>query len=285
LRVIELLKLVAAGDLNGLPLGEREGTTGVEGQNVSLEVALGAPVPTQQMTPFYRWLSRDKRAAMTIRPNGLVVETTNYGQYEQLQALLALALSARVPSAEGIGRELGSEWRNGWKHHEPATGKVYHYPPIDENRVSTISTRYLSEDERVRIADRLRAGASTRGIASELGRSPSTVSGEVRRNSGVTGKYLPFHAHKPARNRRARDRPGKIAASPRLCAEIHALLMKRWSPAQICQQLRCQYPTDPRMHVVHETIYRDLCDSRGGALPRELCRLLPPNATGAQHPV
>ena len=173
----------------------------------------------------------------------------------------------------GIRRELGSKWRNGWKHQEPATGKVRFYPPIHEIRVSTVSTRYLSEDERVRIADRLRVGASIRGIASELGRSPSTVSREVRRNSGVTGKYLPFHAHKLARNRRARERPGKIAGNPRLRAEIHALLMKRWSPAQICQQLRRQYPTDSSMHVVHETIYRDLYDYRGGALPRELCRL------------
>jgi IS30 family transposase len=50
--------------------------------------------------------------------------------------------------------------------------------------------------------------------------------------------------------------------------------MKRWSPAQICEQLRRQYPADPSMHLVHETIYRDLYDYRGGALPRDLCRML-----------
>lgn len=174
----------------------------------------------------------------------------------------------------GIRRKLSNNWRNGWKSRDPATGKVRFYPPIDEVRVSTISPRYLSEDERVRIADLLKTGATIRRIAAELGRSPSTISREVRRNSGNTGRYLPFHAHKLARNRRARDRPGKIAANPRLRAEIHALLQRRWSPAQICEHLHSEYPHDSTMHLVHETIYRDLYDVRGGALPRDLCRLL-----------
>jgi len=42
-------------------------------------------------------------------------------------------------------------------------------------------SRYLSEDERIHIADRLREKASLRAVAAELGRSPSTVSREVRR--------------------------------------------------------------------------------------------------------
>jgi IS30 family transposase len=174
----------------------------------------------------------------------------------------------------GIRRKLGNNWRNGWKSRDPATGKVYYYPPIDEIRVSTISERYLSEDERMKIADLRRAGSTIRSIAAELDRSPSTISRELRRNCGATGNYLPFHAHKLARNRRARDRPSKIAANPRLRREIHELLTQRWSPAQICEQLRRQYPDDPSMHLVHETIYRDLYNFRGGALPRELCRLL-----------
>nr|WP_236609571.1 IS30 family transposase [Leifsonia xyli] len=88
------------------------------------------------------------------------------------------------------------------------------------------------------------------------------------------GKYRPFHAHRLARSRRARDRPGKIASNPRLQQEIRGLLKKYWSPVQICQHLRQQHPDDPSMRVVHETIYRDLYDYRGGALPRELCRML-----------
>ncbi len=49
-------------------------------------------------------------------------------------------------------------------------------------RKAEISPRYLSEDERVRIADLQRRGLSVRAIAVEVGRSPSTVSRELRRN-------------------------------------------------------------------------------------------------------
>lgn len=174
----------------------------------------------------------------------------------------------------GIRRKLGNNWRNGWKNRDPVTGKVYHYSPIDEVRVSTVSERYLSEDERVKIADLLKTGASIRAIAAAIGRAPSTVSRELKRNGGSSGGYRPFHAHKLARNRRARDRPGKIAANPRLREAIRTLLTQLWSPAQICRELRRLHPADPTMQVVHETIYRDLYDFRGGALPRELCRML-----------
>jgi len=41
--------------------------------------------------------------------------------------------------------------------------------------------RYPTEDERIHIADRFREKATVRAIAAELGRSPSTVSREIRR--------------------------------------------------------------------------------------------------------
>jgi transposase, IS30 family len=43
-------------------------------------------------------------------------------------------------------------------------------------------SRYLREANRIRIADRLREKAAVRTIAAELGRSPSTVSREIRRS-------------------------------------------------------------------------------------------------------
>ncbi len=47
-------------------------------------------------------------------------------------------------------------------------------------RTREISPRYLSEDERVRIADLQRHGRSVRAIAAELGHSPATTSRELR---------------------------------------------------------------------------------------------------------
>ena len=64
-----------------------------------------------------------------------------------------------------------------------------------------VSPRYLSEDERVQIADLRQGGAGVRAIAERLGRSPSTVSRELRRNRDPgSGRYRPFTAHKAGRS-------------------------------------------------------------------------------------
>lgn len=55
--------------------------------------------------------------------------------------------------------------------------------------------RYLRETDRIHIADRLREKATVRAIAAELGRSPSTISREIRRNRHpVNGQYRPHAA-------------------------------------------------------------------------------------------
>lgn len=173
----------------------------------------------------------------------------------------------------GVNRKTGSRWRNGRVAMQP-DGTVRHYAPVVDVIVPTISPRFLSEDERVRIADLHRAGMSLRMIATNLNRSPSTISREVRRNASANNIYRPFHAHKLARIRRARTRHSKIACNPALRDEIRALLMKRWSPALIAQHLRTVHPEDASRRVVHESIYRDLYDYRGGALKKEFCRML-----------
>ncbi|MHA7142954.1 helix-turn-helix domain-containing protein [Arthrobacter sp. Sr33] len=53
---------------------------------------------------------------------------------------------------------------------------VTKYPPISRRKPSVISVRFLSETERIIIADLLHSRRSVRAIAMELGRSPSTVS-------------------------------------------------------------------------------------------------------------
>lgn len=78
-------------------------------------------------------------------------------------------------------------------------------------------SRYLGEDERIHIADQPPEKATVRAITAELGRSPSTVSREIRRNRHpVSGDYRPHAAHRRARARRPRARNGKIATNLRL---------------------------------------------------------------------
>lgn len=125
----------------------------------------------------------------------------------------------------GIDRKTGSKWRNGRRERDPRTEVVRQYAPIVEVRAEpVISPRFLSEEERVQLADLRKAGHTIRAIAAVLGRAPSTISRELRRNSGRTGVYRPFHAQKLARVRRSRVRPGKIAANPVLRQRIEELI-------------------------------------------------------------
>lgn len=83
----------------------------------------------------------------------------------------------------GIDRRTGMRWRNGWR----ASGRHKGSPPVKRPGMPESPSRYLREADRIHIADRLRENASIRTIAKELGRSPSTVSREIRRN-GTPGR-------------------------------------------------------------------------------------------------
>jgi len=136
-------------------------------------------------------------------------------------------------------------------------------------------SRYPGEDERIHIADRLREKATVRAIAAELGRSPSTISREIRRNRHpVNGQYRPHAAHARARARRPRPKGGKIAACLPLRDTIQSWLGLKWSPEQISRSLRLHFPDQPEMHVSHETIYQALYVQGRGELRRELTKAL-----------
>lgn len=174
----------------------------------------------------------------------------------------------------GIDRRTGMRWRNGWR----ASGRHKGSPPVKRPGMPEGLSRYLREADRIHIADRLREKASIRTIAKELGRSPSTVSREIRRN-GTPGRggrlhYRPHAAQFRADARRPRPKPGKIGQSPELQEFIQQHLSMRWSPEQIVQQLRRNFPDRAEMNVVHETIYQALYVQGRGELRRELTRAL-----------
>jgi IS30 family transposase len=171
----------------------------------------------------------------------------------------------------GVDARTGRKWRNG----RSADRRQKAAPPINEVVPPCGPSRYLREDERIHIADRLREKATVRAIAAELGRSPSTISREIRRNRHpVNGQYRPHAAQARADARRPRPKPGKIGQNPELRDFIQDRLHLRWSPEQICQALRAQFPQRPEMHVVHETVYQALYVQGRGELRRELTRAL-----------
>ncbi|MFF1797474.1 IS30 family transposase, partial [Kitasatospora sp. NPDC058263] len=140
------------------------------------------------------------------------------------------------------------------------------------------ASRYLREDERIYIADRLREKATVRAVSAELGRSPSTISREIRRNRTESARgqwhYRPHAAQARADARRPRPKPRKITENPELRAVVQAMLDERWSPEQICHALRRQFPDRPEMHVVHETVYQAIYVQGRGQLRRELADAL-----------
>ena len=127
----------------------------------------------------------------------------------------------------------------------------------------------------MRIADLHRLGWSKRAIARKLGRDPSTISRELRRNADpTTGSYRPFTAHRRALGRRPRPRPAKLAADIELRTMVQQLLDRRWSPEQIGHELRTRFPDQPERHLVPETIYQAIYVQGRGGLRRELHRAL-----------
>ena len=119
----------------------------------------------------------------------------------------------------GVSRTAANNWARGYKTYR--RGQLIGFvPALDRLAVRQISERYLSQDERIEIADRRRVGLSTRKIADKIGRSPSTVSRELRRNGRCDGAYRPFEAHRRAvlrraRTHRRRDREEPAAAQAR----------------------------------------------------------------------
>jgi IS30 family transposase len=142
---------------------------------------------------------------------------------------------------------------------------VVNRPPARE-----ISPRYLSEDERVRVADLRRSGLTVRGIAEALGRSPSTISRELRRNRDPDrGQYRPFTAQRLAEARRPRPGRGKLINDAVLREFVAKRLAQRWSPEQICHALIEEFPDQPERHLVPETIYQAVYRPELGGLARE----------------
>ena len=134
------------------------------------------------------------------------------------------------------------------------------------------SEQCLAMAEREEISRGLSAGLSFRRIAKQLGRAPSTVSREVRRNGGRS-RYRATLADKAAWRRARRPKLCKLSKRRRLRTVVERKLRRRWSPQQISAWLKRRYD-QPSMNVSHETIYRTLFIQARGALKKDLTAYL-----------
>jgi IS30 family transposase len=136
---------------------------------------------------------------------------------------------------------------------------------------SEYDPRYLDREERHELARLRDAGCSIREIGRRMGRSPSTISRELRRNLDPRTKhYFPERAHRLAWERQRRAKRSKIASDPDLKKAVQELLDKRLSPDQVSGRLRVLYPDNQQMRISHESIYRSIYIYPRGEMAREL---------------
>lgn len=171
------------------------------------------------------------------------------------------------------------------------------------------SGRYLSFVEREEIAVLRARGCGVRAIARQLGRAPSTVSRELRRNAATRSGNLEYRATAAqwhAARRAKRPKVGKLTANEKLRQYVQDRLggliatpdgevivgpqvrwtgrrrgrrqdrrwAVAWSPEQIANRLPVDFPDDESMRISHEAIYQALYVQGRGALRRELTRCL-----------
>lgn len=175
--------------------------------------------------------------------------------------------------------------------------------------LSESSGRYLSMTEREEIALLRAEHLGVREVARRLGRSPSTISREVRRNAATRSGVIRYRAttaqwHADQRARRPKtaklvtnavlheyvqDRlsgvvkaaDGTAVAGPQVPwkGRRHGRRKARrwatsWSPEQIANRLPVDFPDDASMRISHEAIYQALYVQGRGALRRELTACL-----------
>ena len=127
----------------------------------------------------------------------------------------------------------------------------------------------LTLAEREEISRAVVAGHSMRSIAVQLGRAPSSISREIKRNGGQEC-YRASQAEESAWDRGRRPKTCKLAQNRALARIVAGKLQRRWSPQQVAGWLKRTYPDDTSRQVSPETIYRSLFIQARGALKKEL---------------
>jgi IS30 family transposase len=131
----------------------------------------------------------------------------------------------------------------------------------------------LTLSEREEISRGVASQESLRSIAYRLGRAPSTISREIKRNNGDQD-YRATQADQAAWSRAKRPKRCKLDGNHLLIKAISSKLQLNWSPQQIAGWLKREFPTEEHNQVSHETIYRSLYVQTRGVLKKELIQYL-----------
>jgi IS30 family transposase len=184
----------------------------------------------------------------------------------------------RIHYTESQKALMWERWQKGDTLHQIAQLFDRHHPSIARILGETGGIRpaprrrsrlALTSAEREEISRAVVAGHSMRSIAALLGRAPSTVSREIKRNGGQES-YRASRADQSAWDRGRRPKTCKLAQNRALAHIVAGKLQLQWSPEQIAGWLKQTYPDDTSCQVSPETIYRSLFIQARGALKKEL---------------
>ena len=216
---------------------------------------------------------------------------------QRFWAAIGRGLSSEDAAVEaGVSQPVGTRWFREAGGMQPITQ-------------GPLSGRFLSFAEREEIAILRARGCGVRQIARSTDRSPSTISRELRRNAATRGGSLEYRATTAqwhADRRAGRPKTARLAANDALRGYVQDRLAgaitrpdgeavpgpdvrwigrrhgrradrrwaASWSPEQIANRLRADFPDDESMRVSHEAIYQALYVQGRGALRRELTACL-----------
>jgi IS30 family transposase len=205
--------------------------------------------------------------------------------------------TAEASAGVGVSVPVGTRW---FRH---AGGM----PPLS---LADPTGRFLYFAGREEIALLRAQGTGVRAIARQLGRDPATISRELRRNAATRGgkqEYRALVAQWKAQQAAKRPKSAKLANNEQLRDYVQERLagcVRRpdgtavtgpktaawkglnkphrndrrwttaWSPEQISNRLKVDFPDDGAMRVSHEAIYQALYIEGRGALKRELVACL-----------
>ena len=133
----------------------------------------------------------------------------------------------------------------------------------------------ITDDEREEISRGLAQKNSIRQIAKALGRSPSSIMREIQRNRGKTG-YRALSASRKAKQKASTRKIGKskIAKLKPLREYVMDKLQQEWSPQEISERMKMEYPLSMEMRISHEAIYRYIYVLPRGELKQTLIKAL-----------
>ena len=160
----------------------------------------------------------------------------------------------------GINRKTGNRWRYGRRVRNSA-GALVIYAPVKITESRPRSPRYLSEQERIQIADLLAARMRVRGIAGSWGvrrRRSAARSGATATRTGAT---VPITPSRPLGCGRASRASGGSLCDGVLAEVVQRLLAKRWSPEQVAHELRVLFAGQPSRWLCKESIYQAIYDT------------------------